>query len=122
MKYKAIIFTVFALTTLGIVNAEYSYPEDSHKHSAAISIGAIGTYGSQCEKTSSFYSGLKLLQWMVIELGWGVTEQAEHMRVVLEVARTDEFKQGANSMYREGCDSYKQGLQPLVNDVLEAIK
>jgi hypothetical protein len=25
-------------------------------------------------------------------------------------------------MYREGCDRYKQRLQPLVNDVLDALK
>lgn len=113
---------VFALTAVRIVSAEYSYPLESDKHYGAMSIGGIGAYGSLCEKTSSFYLGLILLQMIAIERGWNVTEQSEQMKIVLEVSKTDEFKQGANRMYREGCDRYKQRLQPLVNDVLDALK
>jgi len=120
MTYKSIIFTVFTLTIIGVVNAEYSYPAGSDKRLGAVTIGEIGTYGSQCEKTSSFYFGLVLLQMMVIEAGWGVTEKLEQMKVVLEVSETDEYKQGANGMYREGCASYKQRLQTLSNNILEA--
>ena len=116
------MLTVFVLAIVRIANAEYSYLVESDKHYGAMSIGEIGTYGSQCEKTSSFYLGLVLLQMIAIEGGWNVTEQAGQMKVVLEVSKTDEFKQGANRMYREGCDRYKQRLQPLVNDVLDALK
>jgi len=105
-----------------IASAEYSYPADRDKRLSAIAVGGIGAYSSQCEKTSSFYLGLVVLQSIAIQSGWDIIDQTEQIKKVLEIIKTDEFKQGANEMKREGCDNYKKRLQPAVDYLWKAIK
>jgi hypothetical protein len=114
------ILLISTLTTVGVASAEYSYPVESDKYYSAMALGEIAAYGTQCEYTSDFYLGLNLLQLTALEKDWGVDAQLENTDVKIEISKTDEFKQGVNRMYREGCASYKQRLQALSNNILEA--
>ncbi len=122
MIKKIAIFIVFILTITRIANAEYTYPADSDKHDYAAFLGGIGVYGSQCERTSEFHRGLVIMQMEVLYWGWNVTETLEQVETFLEIAKTEEFKQNANRVYREGCDNYRQRVQPLINNVLGQVE
>jgi len=104
------------------VDAQSLYKQGSEKYYYAISVGGISAYGAQCEKTSEFYIGLVIMQYVAVENGWGASSEEQQKRVVSKIIRSDAFKLGANQMKRAGCYKYRQKMQPAVDELWEMIQ